>query len=156
MFITQHSSVTVDAKLSPTVSALLCGDQDFLRSLSYWIDTGVKFHFELQNIVLVIVLQRQELLEIFLFSFSFSFNSCSIILLLSVWSRGRPDIHVSNSVAQTNARLLFICLLQGSSFPFSTEKINSISWWKHLSDFICPILFYWITHTFSEWRRYLY
>lgn len=49
MFITQHSSVTVDGKLSPTVNALLSGGQDFLRSLSYWIVAGVTFHFELQN-----------------------------------------------------------------------------------------------------------
>ena len=49
MFITQHSSVTVDGKLSPTVSALLTVGRDFLRSLSYWIVAGVTFHFELQN-----------------------------------------------------------------------------------------------------------
>lgn len=49
MFITQHSSVTVDGKLSPTVNALLSESQDFLRSLSYWIVAGVTFHFELHN-----------------------------------------------------------------------------------------------------------
>lgn len=47
MFITQHSRVTVDGKLSPTVNALLSGGREFLRSLSYWIVAGVTFHFEL-------------------------------------------------------------------------------------------------------------
>ena len=55
MFITQHSSFTVDGKLSPTVNALLSGGPDILRSLSYWIVDWITFHFNLQNAALVIV-----------------------------------------------------------------------------------------------------
>lgn len=72
MFITQRSSVTVDGILWPTVNALLSEHEDFLRSLSYWKITGVKFHFELQNNQLVNVLQWQQLLEIFLFNSHYS------------------------------------------------------------------------------------
>lgn len=56
MFITQHSSDTVDGKLSPTVNALLSGGQEFLRPLSYWTVPWVTFHFELCNNAPVIVL----------------------------------------------------------------------------------------------------
>lgn len=54
MFITQHSSVTVDGKLSPTVNALLSRGQDFLRFTGS--AHGVTFHFELQNNAPVIVM----------------------------------------------------------------------------------------------------
>lgn len=140
MFITQHCSVTVDAKLSPTVNALLCGDQDFLRLLSYWIVAGVTFHFELQGNALIIVLQWQKLLEIFFFSFSLSFNS-HYRKILPVGSRGSPDSHVSNSPAQANIRSLFICPLQLRDSSFSCMQTWYIWTVSHVKPFLWFHLF---------------
>lgn len=96
MFITQHSSVTVDGKLSPTVNALLSGGQDFLRLLSYWIVAGVAFRFELKNNYPAVTEASGNL--------PFPYSK-----VLPAGGKRSPDSHVSNSPARGNIRSLFIC-----------------------------------------------
>lgn len=137
MFLTQHSSVTVDGKLSPTVNALLSGGQDFSLDSRCWGNISLWTPEQLSC-------SDRSFWKSSFSASARSFNS-HYSKTLPVRGKGSPDGHVSDSPAQGNIRSLFI---------WQKEPLCAVSHVRPSE--LIRLIFGRINRTFCQWRSYLY